>query len=836
MRDPWIGRATALLIGGLSGAYLPEQGRLWAFGVLVLLWIRLVMWRPRDFFSRVFHPEILLLAASLLLGFMQGGLADRTLPQPITLDQVGIVGHIRDWNIAEDKAVGIVRVEEGEGRETKDANGAPVNLGQELKGQTYRLTVYADKSGEISGEWKRVQPGDLVSLKARLERPKPVGTPGAFDLRSYYGVRGLSGTLSAQGDAVLLSAGQPSLTWKIRQQVRSRLQAWDSQETGVLEGIFFGDSSRIPASVQERYKVTGVLHVFAASGSNVAFVLGLSWMLLSFLPKHIRISGTIVILLLYAALCGGNAPIVRATVLGIVVLLGRLGRGQVATLRWLFFAAVGLFIQNPLILQDLGFQLSFAAAWGIVVLTPRILKGKWLARLPKLIRYAVAGTMAAQVATLPLLISAFHRLSLIGFLANVFILFILGSVLEVGLIGVLLSFSGGLCAPFFQVSLWLLAGTDTILQVLAAVPYADVWVLNPGPLFWLLWYGGIGTVLWGKERVLFMVTSRLLYIGSGLRTIAPKMMERFPLKIRLALQRLNLKIGRSPMFRKRLLVRWLGMLLIFIFLWSPWKAQSDLEVVVIDVGQGDAVLIRTPKNHAILLDTGPRSDKFDAGERIILPYLLQRRIGHLDALLITHEDRDHVGGARAVLANIPTDWVGVPEVGDRLGNEEWQDGLPFEIINQSQKLRILQAGDRIELDSGAWLDVLGPSEVLKGTRSDSNNNALVLKLNYMGQSVLLSADMEQEEMEEIYETGADIENTIFKVPHHGSRFSLDRHFLDGINPQAVCISVGKNTFGHPTPEVLQYWEERHIPVYRTDEQGTIQFRLSQRGVEIIPGR
>ncbi|HZK84062.1 MAG TPA: ComEC/Rec2 family competence protein, partial [Desulfosporosinus sp.] len=693
MRDPWIGRATALLIGGLSGAYLPEQGRLWAFGVLVLLWIRLVMWRPRDFFSRVFHPEILLLAASLLLGFMQGGLADRTLPQPITLDQVGIVGHIRDWNIAEDKAVGIVRVEEGEGRETKDANGAPVNLGQELKGQTYRLTVYADKSGEISGEWKRVQPGDLVSLKARLERPKPVGTPGAFDLRSYYGVRELSGTLSAQGDAVLLSAGQPSLTWKIRQQVRSRLQAWDSQETGVLEGIFFGDSSRIPASVQERYKVTGVLHVFAASGSNVAFVLGLSWMLLSFLPKHIRISGTILILLLYAALCGGNAPIVRATVLGIVVLLGRLGRGQVATLRWLFFAAVGLFIQNPLILQDLGFQLSFAAAWGIVVLTPRILKGKWLARLPKLIRYAVAGTMAAQVATLPLLISAFHRLSLIGFLANVFILFILGSVLEVGLIGVLLSFSGGLCAPFFQVSLWLLAGTDTILQVLAAVPYADVWVLNPGPLFWLLWYGGIGTVLWGKERVLFMVTSRLLYIGSGLRTIAPKMMERFPLKIRLALQRLNLKIGRSPMFRKRLLVRWLGMLLIFIFLWSPWKAQSDLEVVVIDVGQGDAVLIRTPKNHAILLDTGPRSDKFDAGERIILPYLLQRRIGHLDALLITHEDRDHVGGARAVLANIPTDWVGVPEVGDRLGNEEWQDGLPFEIINQSQKLRILQAGD-----------------------------------------------------------------------------------------------------------------------------------------------
>lgn len=825
MKDPWIGRAAALLIGGLSGAYLPGQVSLWVFGVLVLLGVRLVLWRPRDFFGRVFRPEILLLGASLLLGFAYGALADRTLPEPITLDHVEIVGHIQDWNISEDRVVGIVRVEAGEGGASKDMGDA-----------SYRLTVYADKFGQLPAEWKRVQPGDRVSFYARLERPKSVGTPGAFDLRLYYGVRGLSGTLSAQGDAVLLSAGEPSLTWKIRQQVRSRLQAWDPEETGVLEGIFFGDSSRIPDSVQERYKVTGVLHVFAASGSNVVFVFGLSLMLLSFLPKQIRISATILVLLLYAALCGGNAPIVRATVLGIAVLLGRLGRGKVATLRWLFFAAVGLFIQNPLIIQDLGFQLSFAAAWGIVVLTPRILKGKLLERIPNLFRFAVVGTLAAQVATLPLLISAFHRLSLIGFFANVFILFILGSVLEVGLIGVILSFSGGLSAPLFQVSLWLLAGTNTILKMLAELPYADVWVLNPGPPFWLIWYGGIGTVLWGKERVLFIVKVRLLQLGRGLRTIAAKMMERCPLGISRAAQHLILKMSRSPMVRKRLLVRWVGILLIFLFLWSPWNSQNDLEVVMIDVGQGDAILIRTPKKHAILLDAGPRSERFDAGERIVLPYLLQSGTGHLDALLITHEHQDHIGGVRAVLANIPTDWVGVPAVGDRLENEEWKVGLPFELINQSERLRMLQAGDRIDLDSGAWLDVLGPPQVLKGTHSDQNNNSLVLKLNYLGQSVLLTADMEQEEMEEIFEMGVDLETNIFKEPHHGSRFSLDKPWLDGIHPQAVWISVGKNTFGHPSPEVLQYWEERHIPVYRTDERGTIEFRLGERGVEIIPGR
>ena len=820
MKDPWIGRAAALLIGGISGAYLPEQVRLWAFGILILLEIRLVLWRPRDFFGRVFRPEIILLGASLMLGFAYGALADRTLPEPVVLDKVEIVGLIKDLNILADKEVGTLYVEEG----------------NELKGQTYRLTVYADKLGQIPGEWKRVLPGDHVSFQAHLERPKSLGTPGAFDLRLYDGARGLSGTLTAQGDPVLLTAGEPSLTWKIREQVRSQLEAWDPEETGVLEGIFFGDSSRIPDSVQERYKVTGVLHVFAASGSNVAFVFGLSWLLLSFLPKQIRISGTILVLLLYAALCGGNAPIVRATILGIAALLGRLGRGRVATLRWLFFAAVGLFIQNPLIIQDLGFQLSFAAAWGMIVLTPRILKGKLFERLPKLFRYAVAGTLAAQIATLPLLISAFHRLSLIGFFANIFILFILGSVLEVGLIGVILSFSVGLSAPLFQVSLWLLAGTNTILKMLAELPYADVWVLNPGPLFWVIWYGGIGILLWGPERVLFIVKAKLLQLGRRLRTSFAKIIERCPLEIRETAHRLILKTSRNPMFRKRLLVRWVGILLIVLFLWSPWNSQNDLEVVMIDVGQGDSILIRTPQNHAILLDAGPRSDRFDAGERIVLPYLLQNGIGHLDALLITHEHQDHIGGVRAVLANIPTDWVGVPAVGDRLESDEWKAGLPLDLTNQAEGLRLLQAGDRIDLDSGAWLDVLGPNQVLTGTHSDQNNNSLVLKLNYLGQSVLLSADMEQEEMEDLLATGVDLENNLFKEPHHGSRFSLDKPWLDAIHPQAVWISVGKNTFGHPSSEVLQYWEERHIPVYRTDENGTLRLLLGEHGTEIIPGR
>lgn len=831
MRDHWVGRSAALLGGGLCAALTPESLRFWMFGVLCLLGLRLVFfWRPRDFLGKVYRPEFLLLAVTLLLGYMYGALADRMLLEPLTLNRVEITGTLRDWDVGSDKSVGVLLVERAV------ANG---ELREELGGQSYRLVVYADKEGKVAGQWQRVQPGDRVEFFGRLERPKPVGTPGGFDLRLYNAVRGLSGTLTAQGDAKLVALGEPSLTWKIRQNVHRRLESWDPQETGVLEGIFFGDSSHIPSEIQERYKVTGVLHVFAASGSNVAFVMGLAWLVLGFLPKRLRIIGSILALILYGALCGGNAPIIRATVLGVAVLLGRFGRGRVAALRWLFFSGVGLFILNPLLIRDLGFQLSFSAAWGLAVLVPRFLQTACLQRVPALLRTVLASTIGAQVATLPLLIAAFHRLSLIGFLANVLILFLLGSVLEIGLIGVIASFSWRLCAPFFQVSLWLLGGANEVLKVLAGVPWADVWIVSPGPLFGLVWYGTIGVLLWGKERTFFSFNVGLLLLKRRLEAAAPKLMTLRCAEISHGLRALREGISQSGLAVKRQrLYFWSfsGLLLMFVLLWSPWNFPKELEVDLIDVGQGDSILIRTPEKHALLIDAGPRSQSFDTGERIVLPYLLQRGIGHLDAVLITHEDQDHIGGIRAVLNVIPTDWIGVPNVGERLENEEWEGGLPAGLTDHSPALKTLQRGDRIELDSGAFLEVFGPQEVLANTHSDPNNNSLVMMLNYSGQKVFLTGDMEQEEMEEIAAAGETFEADVFKEPHHGSRFSLDKPWLDRLHPSAVIISVGKNTFGHPAPEVLQYWDDRHIPVYRTDEQGTLKVIFKAGTIEIIPGR
>lgn len=838
MRDLWTRRIAFLLIGGLIGVNTPEPARLVVLGIFLLFGVRIWLWRPRDFFGPSFHPEILVLTVGILVGILYGFTGSKSLEPPLVLNQVEVVGELTEWTVNDDGATGNFNFRE----------------------RKYRLKVYPNSEGDLLEGWQMIQPGDTLRFTAKLEHPKPPGTRGQFDLPLYYAVRGLSGSLTAQGDAEIVSPGEPSWSWVVRNHVRELLEGIPSSQTGVLEGILFGDTSRIPEADLERYRITGVYHVFSASGSNVAFLLVLCWGVLKFLPTPLRAGVSILVLIFYAVLCGGNPPILRATVMGIFVVLGRLGSGRRNSLRGLIIAALFLFIWRPLNLKDTGFQLSFMATWGIIVLSPRFAGIRRIRCLPQMLQSALVMTCAAQLATLPLLIQAFHRLSLIGFAANLAVLFIIGSIFEIGIIGVLLSFLPGVALPVFQVSLWLLSATSEALFQLARIPWADAWVINPGALFWVCWYGGILVFLVGKERVLFTLW---VWASNFRRWIDPVVVrlrgafrEILPKEIRLCLRSAKLNALSLVRWGKKVGIRGeRAFLVVFVLLllWSPWNTPRVLEVTFIDVGQGDSILIETPKGTRILVDTGPKSERFDAGERILVPYLLQNGIKHLDALILTHAHADHVGGAAAVLKTIPVDWVGVPEDGrDWLNGEKVEDerdstgsgwgeesGLDRDLVNQltHKKIEKMTAGDRLTLDSDIQLSVLAPGELLTGTHSDENNNSLVLRLeNQAGQSVLLTADMEEEEMEEILRTGQDFSTGLFKVPHHGSRFSLDIDWLDQIDPQAVVIPVGKNTFGHPNSGVLQYWEDRRVPIYRTDEDGTIRVRIDKERMEIIPGR
>lgn len=891
MRDLWTRRCASLLLGGMFGIYTPESMRWLVLGVFLLLVLRIGLWKPRDFFGPSFRPEILILGLGLLVGIIYGMTGNLGMERPLLLNRVQVVGELMEWSTKDAEGTGTFKIldpisipetallaqenlqtSQGKATQAQEDDLTKKSLLNNLKNfflnlslnnrvpmdvqdKEYRLKVYPNSEGEPLEGWEKVQPGDVLRFTAKLEQPKPPGTPGQFDLPLYYAVRGLSGGLTAQGTAEIVTPGSPSLSWRVKTQVREVLNLLPSDQSGVLEGILFGDTSGIPEEDLERYRVTGVYHVFSASGSNVAFLLLLSWGVLGFLPLPLRAGLSIAVLSFYAILCGGNPPILRATVMGIFVLVGRLSSGRGNSLRGLFLASLLLFIWEPLIVKDIGFQLSFMATLGILVLGSKIRAAKVIRRFPNALKSTFAMTFAAQIATLPLLIVTFHRLSFIGLIANLGVLFIIGSVFELGMLGVILSFLPPLALPLFQVSLWLISVVNGLLFRLASLPLADAWVVNPGVPFWMCWYAGILVLLFGKDRVQFTAQVWGAHARRWLDPlVAPLSKDLKALKGCLPQVWSEKRLGKRS--GKRLRIKGGRALLVFLvllLLWSPWNIPRALEVTFIDVGQGDSILIETPEGKRILVDTGPLSQRFDAGERIIVPYLLQKGIKHLDALILTHSHADHFGGAAAVLETIPVDWVGVPEDGqdwlkeDNLGEMEdmkensWGEvsGLNPRLIKllASEKLEKLEAGDRLLLDSDIELKVLAPKGVLTGTHSDENNNSLVLRLaNRSGQSVLLTADMEEEEMQEILESGQDFSSDLFKVPHHGSRFSLDLDMLNQINPRVSIISVGKNSFGHPAPGVLQYWQERQVPLYRTDVNGSIRVRLDEKGIEVLPGR
>lgn len=827
MKDKWVWRAAAVLVGGLISVYSSQEVRIWVLAFFLLLFVRLWFWKPSDFFGRWYRPEVILLAAGVLTGYIYGMTAEKELPRPLVVDRLTLTGRLADWVVTDSGARGIVELEKVYYFESS----SPEQL-EELReklGRKYLVRVYSDRTGGVKEGWSRVRPGNRIRFEARLEHPRAPSIEGGFDPSLYYAVRGITGTLTARGDADFLEEGRPPLTWLIRERIRTVLLPYWPEETGILEGILFGDSSRIPPDIIDIYKTTGVMHVFAASGANAAFVTALAWLLFFFLPKRMRILASIGFIVLYAALCSGNPPILRATIMGSAVLLGMFGRGKVSSLRWLLYSGVILFVWNPLYVRDISFQLSFAAAWGIIVLSPRINKMSWLEKFPPVLRFAVSAAFGAQIASLPLLISVFHRVSLIGFAVNVLVLFVLGAVLQLGLIGTILAFAKPLALVFFQVSFWLLEFTNAVLGYLAGFPLADFWVLEPGILFWVFWYIVIAVILIGREKLWFVFMVQVRKIKRLLSWFGQNEGQ-FSQEVSAGFKDSGSFFGlKAVLFSyKDCLLRFLFIFLFVIFLWSPWIPGEKLEITFLDVGQGDCILIQTPGEN-FLVDAGPKLDNFDAGEKIIVPYLLEEKVGRLDVVFITHEDGDHIGGAGYLLNNIPTDLVAVPELGERLASREWQNGIPAVIWSSPEKLVRLKAGDSLNFESGLTVEVLAPTGVLTGTGADANNNSLVLLLHYLDRKILLAGDMEGEEIRTIVERGGKWDADFIKIPHHGARSSFDESWFDQTYPRAVFISVGKNRFGHPSPEVLAYWRQRGIPVYRTDIHGTIRLTIDKKG-------
>jgi competence protein ComEC len=597
--------------------------------------------------------------------------------------------------------------------------------------------------------------GQRIAAPLRLSRATGFRNPGTYDSAAQLARDGIYVVATTRADAVT-PLDDPGPPWPVRarrESVAAIGRALPPTSSALLAGLLLGDRSELPRDIDDAFRRAGVYHVLAVSGFNVGILAASVWALcrLLRLPHRPSAVTAIVVVIGFALVVGPEPSVLRAVVMAVLVLVASLLDRDASVINSLSLAAVAILAVRPNDLFDPGFQLSFAATLGIVI-TP----------LPRgAILGALAVSAAAQLAVLPISLTHFNQLSTIGLVANLGVVPLAAVATVGGLVAVGLSFlSEALAAVVFDAVWPVLLALRWIVALAARVPGAVVYLPAPGWPAVTCYVGGLASLL--------------VWHGAGDRD------------------------GRGP--RAWLLLG--GALLALAIGFAAWPllrpADGRLRLTVLDVGQGDAIVVEMPDGRALVVDAGSGGPmRLDTGERVVAPFLWNRGIRRLAGLAVTHDDSDHAGGAGAIRRLFAID-------------EEWA------ALNPPAPHRF----------GGAGLAALPPTATDAGRRNEA---ALVLRIDMGLASFLLTSDIGVPRERELAASGARLDSMVLKVAHHGSRSSTSAEFLHAVNPRLAAISVGaRNAYGHPDAGVVARLSGVGAQVYRTDRDGALIFETDGR--------
>lgn len=615
--------------------------------------------------------------------------------------------------------------------------------------------------------------GERWRLTVRLKRPHGSLNPHGFDFEAWLFERGIRATgyvRKAASNVRIdgLDTRPDYLVGRLRQSIRERFQRTlgDAPYAGILVALAIGDQRAIDPAYWRIFARTGVTHLLSVSGLHVtmvaglaAWLLGLAWrrtprLALRVPAQKAMAAAGFLAAFAYALLAGFEVPAQRTlTMLAVVAAALWTGRNLAAS-RVLAAALLLVLLLDPWAVLAAGFWLSFGAV-GLLfyVGSGRLTDQHWLAAWGR-------AQWAVTIGMVPALLALFQQFSLISPLANAIAIPLVSLVITpLALLGTL---------PFTDPLLWLAHGLlDGLMALLAWLAASD----------WAVWQQ--------QAPPAWTVVSGLLGVGW-------LMLPRgFP-------------------------ARWLGAfaMLPLVLVAAPRPEQGSAWVRVLDVGQGLAVHVQTA-GHDLLYDAGPAySADADAGDRVIVPYLRAVGVRRLDMLMISHQDKDHEGGAAAVMAAVPT----------ALLTSSLPDGHPLRAQGLPQQ-RCLD-GQRWEWD-GVAFEVLHPTAADYERGAKSNESSCVLKVNTTHGSLLLTGDIDaRTEAMLLARHGGALAADVLVPPHHGSRSSSSPAFVGGVSPQLTLFSAGyRNRFGHPAGEVLARYEASGIDMHRTDREGALAVRL-----------
>ena len=568
---------------------------------------------------------------------------------------------------------------------------------------------------------------------------------------------------------------------RVRDSLRSASAVLPDAERGLLPGLVDGDTSGLDPVLADRFKVAGLTHLVAVSGTNCSILIGAVLLVLRRLrvrPRWCAVAGVLV-LVGFVLVARGSPSVLRAAAMAAIAMVALATGRTKQVVPALAVAVLALLLWTPEIAVDAGFAMSVLATAALVLVAPSW--ARWLVahHVPLGLAEGVAVAAAAHLVTAPIIAAISGRVSLVAVPANIL------AEPAVAVVTVL-GFASAVVAPFWlgggQVLAWL-AGWPCRWLVLVADRAGS---LDGASLPWASGLVGALTLL-----VAVLVIVLLALRGGVLRWISA-------------------------------IVVLVALLLVPVRSVTPGWPPAGWVLVACDIGQGDGLVLPAGGSSAVVVDTGPDPVPMDR-------CLHDLGITSIALVVVTHFHLDHVGGLVGALHGRGVGRVLVNPLPDPIGGVEL---VTQALAGRGVTLTVPLPGASYTVGE-THLEVLGPAKAFHGTRSDPNNSSLVIRATVGGTRILLGADAEIEAQQALLEAGVDLRADVLKVSHHGSAY-FDQRFLDAVHARVGVISVGlHNDYGHPAPSLLHALHQLGMTVRRTDREGDVAVVASRQGLATV---
>lgn len=647
----------------------------------------------------------------------------------------------------------------------------------------YRVRAVLDPNDHPIPE--ALQLGRSITFSATVYPLEEKRNPSQFNYKQYLASQGIYTQIGIQ-NIQRISSKRQTLSWStLRQKVLSAIDNNFSQQTSSLaKALLIGYKNELDRHEKISFSRAGLSHIMAVSGLHVGFILAPFWIIIPFFwtlryGRKIGLMLLIGILYFYAGLTDFSASVTRASLVGLFLAYGKLFHKVRNSKNLTAVAALLILLINPSDLFSIGFQLSFGAVYVILLTAPVI--QRWL---PNAIRFRWIGkpimiiviSFIVQIGLFPLLAYYFGEFSLIGPLANAFVIPFLGIAVPFALLLLPLGMILPTLASFLNTPVDIfLSWLNWFVDFTAGLPWSWIQVHIESFLFFGIWIAGI-----------FLIASLLI----------PKMRWKI-----LAILLLLLSMDQGNKVVQKL-------------------KSANLQIIFFDVGQGDAALITTPNNKHFLIDTGRWQPDYNSAKYVIIPYLKEQGIEKLDALFLSHPHADHIGGVLELIDTIPIDMI--YNSGADYDSQLYQS-YHRKAAQHQVPIVSLTAGDKVPIDPAVRLFVYGPAD--RSTSSNVNNHSLILELIYGETEFLFMGDAEKAQEKHLLDNFPDLTNTDFlKVGHHGSKTSSITRFLQAATPHMGLVSLSRqNRFKHPHQEATQRLHRHIQDIHFTSLEGAVQY-------------